>query len=390
MPKSINEITIFVSSPNDVVEERENLEDIIKDINIVWDKQGVGIRLNLVRWETHSYPDIGADAQAVINEQIDDYDIFIGIMWKRFGTPTGRAGSGTAEEFENAYKKFLKNPDKIKVMFYFNDAPIPPREIDTRHLDLINQFREELGEKGDLYCFYNGPENFSKLVRTHLNLQLTHWQKVIKNENNGTLKTFKSDEKATDTVEEDEDGFFELMEIGEKKATELEKISQRITDISNTFQEEIEGITSNNPKIPTQNEVKKAANQMAKVMDKFASSLEGEMTEFSEVITIAIDAYSRATIISTDFSKDKDELIKVLVSVQGAKNGFISTVRDINKFKKQLLEFPRITRPFNISKKHTLNVLNTFTSEMTNATTMMADVEKSILEILADLDNDNY
>lgn len=390
MPKSINEITIFVSSPNDVAEERESLEDIIKDINIVWDKQGVGIRFNLVRWETHTYPDIGTDAQAVINDQIDDYDIFIGIMWKRFGTPTSRSGSGTAEEFETAYKKFLKNPDKIKVMFYFNDAPIPPREIDTRQLDLINQFREELGEKGELYWFYNGSENFSQLVKTHLNLQLTHWQKVIKNENNGSQQTIKSGEKAIYTVEEDEEGFFELMEIGEKKTIELERIGQTITDISNTFQGEIESITSNNPKIPTPNEVKKAANQMAKVMDKFASSLEGEMADFSEVIIKAIDAYSRATIIATDFSTDKEELIKVLVNVQGAKNGFISTVGDINKFKKQLLEFPRITKPFNRSKKHTLDVLNSFTSEITNATTMMEDVEKSILEILSDLDNDDY
>ncbi len=83
-------------------------------------------------------------------------------------------------------------------------------------------------------------------------------------------------------------------------------------------------------------------------------------------------------------------MIKVLVNVQGAKNGFISTVGDINKFKKQLLEFPRITKPFNRSKKHTLDVLNSFTSEITNATTMMEDVEKSILEILSDLDNDDY
>ena|SRR3989337_1199459 len=33
--------------------------------------------------ETHTYPGIGEDAQDVINKQIDDdYDIFIGLMWK--------------------------------------------------------------------------------------------------------------------------------------------------------------------------------------------------------------------------------------------------------------------------------------------------------------------
>src|SRR5687768_17874850 len=48
-----------------------------------WSKT-LEIRLELVSWETHTYPAFGDDAQAVINDQIaDDYDISIGIMWTR-------------------------------------------------------------------------------------------------------------------------------------------------------------------------------------------------------------------------------------------------------------------------------------------------------------------
>ena len=43
---------------------------------------------------------MGSDPQQIINSQVsDEYDIFIGILWTRFGTPTERAGSGTEEEF---------------------------------------------------------------------------------------------------------------------------------------------------------------------------------------------------------------------------------------------------------------------------------------------------
>lgn len=35
MPKKIHEITVFVSSPQDVIEERENLEEIIKEIKLI-------------------------------------------------------------------------------------------------------------------------------------------------------------------------------------------------------------------------------------------------------------------------------------------------------------------------------------------------------------------
>src|SRR5439155_8546244 len=44
---------------------------------------GLNLRLELLRYETHTYPDIG-QAQDVINRQIKvDYDILIGVMWKR-------------------------------------------------------------------------------------------------------------------------------------------------------------------------------------------------------------------------------------------------------------------------------------------------------------------
>ena len=43
---------------------------------------------------------LGIDAQDVINRQLGEYDIFLGIMNTRFGSPTHRADSGTEEEFD--------------------------------------------------------------------------------------------------------------------------------------------------------------------------------------------------------------------------------------------------------------------------------------------------
>jgi hypothetical protein len=41
-------------------------------------------------------------------------------MWKRFGTPTKRAGSGTEEEFESAYEALISGIKKLQyVIFYF-------------------------------------------------------------------------------------------------------------------------------------------------------------------------------------------------------------------------------------------------------------------------------
>ncbi|MCE7700159.1 MAG: DUF4062 domain-containing protein [Methanobacterium paludis] len=383
MPKNINEITIFVASPKDVVEERESLEEIIKEMNAIWNKQSLGMRLNLVRWETSIHPDMGTDAQSVINDQIDDYDIFIGIMWKSFGTPTGRAGSGTVEEFENAYQKYKENPNKIKIMFYFNDAPIPMSEINAQNITAINGFKEKLGEKGDLYWIYNGPDEFSNAVRRHLSLQVPHWQKIIENQDNETSPSVKVNSV---TEEEDDEGFFELLEMGNTYKVELDKIMGRMTDSSNSFAEEIEVITSNNNKLVNPTEIQKVANNMAVVMDNYASNIEKELPDFSKIINKTLDAYSRATLISTDFYNDKDELNKLLVSIQGAKNEFITVLGPFNQYKKQLAGFPRITKPFNKSKKHTLIVIDSLASEINNAVNMMSEVEKALQEVLTNLE----
>ena len=101
MPEQYRKIRIFVASPSDVARERDQLARVVEELNltipaIAPEKKVV---LELVRWETHVYPAIGPEPQRVVNEQIGDYDIFVGILWKRMGTPTATAASGTEEEF---------------------------------------------------------------------------------------------------------------------------------------------------------------------------------------------------------------------------------------------------------------------------------------------------
>jgi hypothetical protein len=128
MPKNITQINVFVASPGDVIEERNAFDEVLDEVNTVLGPIH-SCTLNLKKWETDTHPSFGEDAQDVINRQInDDYDIFIGIMWVRFGTPTNRAKSGTKEEFERAYEKY-KQGQLIDLMFYFKNTPIEPNSI---------------------------------------------------------------------------------------------------------------------------------------------------------------------------------------------------------------------------------------------------------------------
>lgn len=98
-------LRVFVASPSDVAEERDVVSVVVAELRRIL-PQIRPVELEVIRWETHGWPDVGADAQDVINKEIGEYDIFVGVMWRRFGTPTKRGESGTAEEFDRAYKYF--------------------------------------------------------------------------------------------------------------------------------------------------------------------------------------------------------------------------------------------------------------------------------------------
>jgi hypothetical protein len=54
----------------------------------------------------------------------DKYDIFIGMLSTKFGSRTPRAGSGTEEEFNRGYGRFIKNPNELRIVFYFKDPEL--------------------------------------------------------------------------------------------------------------------------------------------------------------------------------------------------------------------------------------------------------------------------
>ena len=175
MPTKETILKVFVSSPSDVSNERSIVVEVMEEINRTW-AAFLGVRFEPILWETHCRPGQGSDPQQVINEQIPkDCDIYLGVLWKRFGTPTPRFGSGTEEEFRSAYTQHKKHPKKTSVLFYFKNEPVSPAEIDPDNLAKINQFRKSLGPMGVLYWNFGAAEEFRQLTRIHLSRELQQW-----------------------------------------------------------------------------------------------------------------------------------------------------------------------------------------------------------------------
>src|SRR5262249_18565742 len=120
-----------------------------------------------LRWETHASPGAGRPQQ-VINDLIRQYDVFVGVMWKRFGSPSGVADSGTEEEFNIAYARWEQDQTR-PLMFFFSQKKVPPAlsQEDLDQQSKVFKFKQSLSGKA-LTWTYKNPANFEAELRKTL------------------------------------------------------------------------------------------------------------------------------------------------------------------------------------------------------------------------------
>ena len=169
MPKNLTQLKMFISNTSELDHIR-GLVDI--DINYINKDLEMfsGITIRTIDWRRDVAPGIANYPQQVINSQIEDSDIYLGLLGTHFGTPTPRYGSGTEEELNVAYQKFRFNPTSIRILFYFSkESNINNKDIDPNQLKRVNDFKVHLGkEKGVLYQEFDSPEDFLSRFRNHL------------------------------------------------------------------------------------------------------------------------------------------------------------------------------------------------------------------------------
>src|ERR1017187_8021432 len=105
MPRRVMSVRLFLASPSDVSEERCVVEKTVGEINRSV-ARALGVTVDLMRWED-VVPAMGRPQQVILDQlDIEDTDLFVGVLWSRFGSPTGKARSGTEEEFTIAYRSW--------------------------------------------------------------------------------------------------------------------------------------------------------------------------------------------------------------------------------------------------------------------------------------------
>jgi len=172
-------LNIFLASPSDLVEERKIAREVVEELNSSIGRP-LGWRIELYGWEDSPIGIVRPQSQ--INEEVNQCDLFVGMLWERWGHPPGESdyGSGFEEELELA--KIRWNRDKRPEIWLFL------KDIDPKLLKdpgdqtkLVLAFRQKTTAEQKLFYkeFRNKDEWTSEFRKRLDDLFILPWDKNI-------------------------------------------------------------------------------------------------------------------------------------------------------------------------------------------------------------------
>ena len=157
-------IYVFLASPGDLQDERRAIRDVATEFNTNW-ADSLGYQVELLGWE-ETVAGFGRP-QDLINRDVDRCDLFIGMIWKRWGTPTTASGSYTSgfeEEFERSIAR-RKTTGLPEVSLLFKQIPESHLEDPGDDLKRVLEFKQTIVDGKELfYQEFEGVRDVERLA----------------------------------------------------------------------------------------------------------------------------------------------------------------------------------------------------------------------------------
>jgi hypothetical protein len=158
-------VRIFIASPGDLGEERIRAKFVADEFNSIWAKE-FGYQVELVGWE--DAVSVYGRPQSVINKDLERCELFIGMLWKRWGTPPDISGpytSGFEEEFSISVDR-RKAGGKPEISLFFKEIDRELLLDPGEDLKKVVGFREKIiAGKEILFEKFQNSEDFQTKFR---------------------------------------------------------------------------------------------------------------------------------------------------------------------------------------------------------------------------------
>ncbi len=166
MSKTRKVVKVFIASPGDLSDERYVVRDAVIEMNEILAKN-LGYHIELMGWE--DTPAGFGRPQHLINQDLDKCDLFIGVMWKRWGTPpdvNGAYTSGFEEEYERSIER-RKQGNTPEISLFFKDVSDDLLNDPGDDLKKVLTFRKKIiDEKIILFQNFSDVKKLEKLIRS--------------------------------------------------------------------------------------------------------------------------------------------------------------------------------------------------------------------------------
>lgn len=175
--KQIQTFRIFVASPSDMALERGKVDLVVDALRPLADY--FGISLQVVDWSIVA-PNMGRTEKVILDQlKPSSWDMFIGVLWHRFGTPTAGHNrltnkgyaSGTEEEFKTSYALWKKYK-RPRIMMYRCTRAYPSDAVDPDQLKRVKSFFANFdavtGDHPGLYQTFENTDDFQDLLLRNL------------------------------------------------------------------------------------------------------------------------------------------------------------------------------------------------------------------------------
>lgn len=145
---SVEVIPAFLASPGDLADERADAREVVQQMNTMLGAP-LGMRIELYGWEDQP-PGYGRP-QGQINPRVDDAELFIGLLWRRWGTPSG---DGFTSGFEEEYRRAIARRDggdvQPHIWLFFKDVEAGQLSDPGAELQKVLDFKVEVQAKREV------------------------------------------------------------------------------------------------------------------------------------------------------------------------------------------------------------------------------------------------
>jgi hypothetical protein len=232
MPKArtaSKNIRVFLASPGDLAPERKVFKDQIDELNKGF-ADGMGIEFVPLGWED-VLATTGRRPQDVINREVDECDLFVLALHRRWGqkAPDSKYSSYTEEEFYRAITRWKKSKSP-EVLVFFKDIDNGQMADPGPELTKVLAFRKKLEQgRETLYKRFASETQFGVEIDSHLRaFARGEWKDVSSDAGGVTLE-----KKRIDAVDRSARKLTERMSgKGGSKARGKVSLAQRRADVS--------------------------------------------------------------------------------------------------------------------------------------------------------------